>query len=75
MSEQLIMIRRGRTPGSGYQRVDRPLLEEMHRDLEALRQPTPEAAARAVAARAHGWGTFESKADRLARRYRQLFPR
>jgi hypothetical protein len=75
MTEQPPMIRRGRTPGSGYQRVDHPLMEEMHRDLEALRQPTPEAAARAVAARAHGGGTFESKVDRLARRYRQHFAR
>ena len=65
--------RRGRTPGSGYQRVDEPLIEEMRRLLEERAQPTPEAAAKAVADRAFGGGCWRSKVDRLARRYRRQF--
>ena len=65
--------RRGRLPGSGYQRVDKPLHEEMHRRLQEQLEPTVEAAARAVADRAYGGGTLESKADRLARGYRRQF--
>jgi hypothetical protein len=65
--------RRGRTPGSGYQRVDEPLLAEMHCLLRECRAPTPEAAARAVASHAYGGGTFEAKVDRLAKAYRRQF--
>jgi hypothetical protein len=65
--------RRGRKPGSGYQRVDAPLLEEMHQLVERCKQPTPEAAAKAVAERAYGNSTWQSKVDRLAKRYRQQF--
>jgi|SoiMethySBSTD1v2_1073268.scaffolds.fasta_scaffold06533_5 hypothetical protein len=68
--------RRGRPVGSGYQRVDKPLWQEMHRLLEECREPTPEAAARAVADRAyplHGGGSKASRITRLAKGYRRYF--
>ena len=65
--------RHGRRKGSGYQRVDEPLLKEMHRMLEERKAPTVEAAAKMIAHRAYGGGTKESKVDRLARRYRQQY--
>ena len=65
--------RRGRPRGSGYQHVDAPLLEEMHRLLEARLEPTAEAAAKAVAGRAYGGGMWRSKVDRLAKGYRRQF--
>lgn len=42
--------RRGRPPGSGFGRVDAPLLEQMRQLLDEAKEPTPEAAARRVAA-------------------------
>ena len=65
--------RRGRKPGSGYQWVDAPLLDEMHRLLVERIEPTPEAAARRVVDRAYGGGSLELKVDRLARGYRRRF--
>jgi hypothetical protein len=62
---------RGRKPGDGsYGPLDQPILEEM-KELISLRQAaSPEAAAKLLAGKAHGAGSLESKAERLAKRYR-----
>jgi hypothetical protein len=68
----------GRTKGSGtYAEQDAPLLAEMHGLLspKADGSPpslvSPEAAARAVAHKAYGSSTIESKTERLAKAYRK----
>jgi len=60
---------RGRPRGTNYRRVDRALHEEMRRKLEQCEVPTKRAAARAVADKAYGEGTLDSKVTRLARTY------
>lgn len=67
--------RPGRKKGQGsFEQADQPLLCEM-RDLIAERKATsPEEAAGMVAEKAHGPGTWESKKERLGRRYRKNWP-
>jgi hypothetical protein len=63
--------RPGRKKGQGsLDNMDSPFIEEMRRLLQAGKAPSPEAAAKLVAHRAHGTSTFESKVDRLAKKYR-----
>lgn len=65
--------RRGRTPGSGvYAPLDAPLLVEMGRLLAERTALSVHRAARLVAERAHGGGTIDSRASRLARAYRTM---
>jgi len=62
--------RRGRTPGAGsYGPVDAPILAEMRRLRAEQPALSVHRAAILVAERAHGGGTVESKASRLARAY------
>jgi hypothetical protein len=63
----------GRPPGTGYRAADAPLIEAMRCAIEADSSLTPTAAARAVADRAIGGGTFMSKVERLADRYRDTY--
>jgi hypothetical protein len=69
--------RRGRKKGQGsYEALDDALISRMH---ELLKSSPPqaasvEAAARAVAREAHGFGSVDSKVTRLARRYRLKYP-
>src|SRR5262249_10350874 len=59
---------RGRPKGSGtYVHADAPLLEEMWQLIKSGTAFSPEGAARAVAPKASGAGTVESKRDRLAK--------
>jgi hypothetical protein len=51
--------------------LDAPLLLEMRQLLSEGKAASAEEAARQVASRAHGGGTPESKAERLARRFRK----
>lgn len=63
---------RGRKPGQGsYASVDAPFLLEMSLIISQGRAASPEEAARQVAPRAFGYGTDDSKAERLARRFRK----
>lgn len=62
--------RRGRKPGTGYDAADAPYLEKMGKLLKADKALTVHSAAQQVAAKAPGSATPESKADRLARKYR-----
>ena len=63
---------RGRKKGDGsLEHLDAPLLEEMSLILSQGKAASPEEAARQVEERAHGGGTPDSKAQRLARRYRK----
>jgi hypothetical protein len=63
--------RRGRTPGAGsYAAVDAPLLAEMKQLLAEQKALSVHQAAKLVAERAHGGGTIDSRASRLARSYR-----
>ena len=63
---------RGRKPGDGsYDEVDQPLLDEMQELIKRGKAVSPEAAARLVAHKAFGKATFESKVDRLAKKYRR----
>ncbi|MDI3563936.1 hypothetical protein [Bradyrhizobium sp. Arg816] len=63
---------RGRRPGQGsYASLDAPLLLEMKRLLAEGRAASAEEAARQLAVRAFGAGTVDSKAERLARRFRE----
>jgi hypothetical protein len=67
--------RRGRTRGSGsWANADEPLLEEMCELIENGSAKSPEDAAKKVADRAAGGGSWESKFTRLAKRYRKQFP-
>jgi hypothetical protein len=69
--EQQPKSRRGRTKGAGsYAHLDGPLLDEMQTLIEKGEAVSPEAASHLVAAKAKGAGTVESKAERLAKRYR-----
>jgi hypothetical protein len=62
----------GRRKGQGsYEEVDQPLLSKMEQLLRDGKVVSSEAAARMVAPEAGGGGTQESKAERLARRYRK----
>jgi hypothetical protein len=64
--------RPGRKPGQGsYAEIDLPLISEMAELLRQLKAASPEEAAKLVADRAHGNATFESKVDRLAKRFRE----
>ena len=64
---------RGRRPGDGsYDRLDRPLLEEMKELIASGKAASAEEAAKLLAGKAHGGGTLESKIDRLAKRYRAV---
>jgi hypothetical protein len=64
--------RPGRRAGQGsLAAIDAPLLVEMKRLIENLEAASPEEAARMVANSAHGSGTIDSKAERLARRFRE----
>jgi hypothetical protein len=66
--------KRGRRKGAGsFEKLDRPILEEMRTTLRSGEFASPEEAARKFADKAHGNGTIESKAERLARRYRSTF--
>jgi hypothetical protein len=63
---------RGKKPGQGsYSALDAPRLLEMKQLLSQGKAASVEEAARQVASRAHGFGTVESKAERLARRFRR----
>jgi hypothetical protein len=63
---------RGRKPGEGsYRNLDTPLLLKMRQLLSAGNAASAEEAARQVASRAHGGGSPDSKAERLARRFRK----
>jgi hypothetical protein len=66
--------RRGRKPGSGSMAMaDAPLLDEMRQLIIAGKAFSPEGAAKLVAAKAVG-ASEESKATRLAKRYRASEP-
>ena len=63
--------RRGRTKGAGsLANVDAPLLEEMRQLIAGGRAFSAHGAAKLVAHKAKGGGTEESRATRLASRYR-----
>jgi hypothetical protein len=63
--------RGGRRKGSGsYERFDKPLIDEMQILIDEGKAVSPEAASHLVAHKAEGGGTKESKAERLAKRYR-----
>jgi hypothetical protein len=63
--------RSGRRKGSGsYEHLDKPLLDEMEKLIEEGKVVSPEAASHLVAAKASGFGSPASKAERLAKRYR-----
>jgi hypothetical protein len=63
--------RPGRQKGEGsYATVDLPLLEAMKALISSGEAASAEEAARQIANKAHGGGTLESKAERLARRFR-----
>ena len=63
--------RRGRTLGSGsLERADLPLIAKMAELIHLGEASSPDAAARLVAEEAKGGGTIESKATRLAKRFR-----
>jgi hypothetical protein len=62
---------RGRKKGDGsYANLDLPILDEMKELISSHRAASPEEAARTLAGKAHGAGSPESKAERLAKRYR-----
>ena len=62
--------RKGRPLGSGsLAKLDEPLLNEMHRKITAGEATSIHAAARAVADKANGGGTYDSKVRRLEKRY------
>jgi hypothetical protein len=54
-----------------YANIDLPLLDEMKQLISSHRAASPEEAARMLAKKAHGSGREESKAERLAKRYRE----
>jgi hypothetical protein len=61
----------GRKRGDGsFAELDRPILDEMEKLISLHQAASPEEAARMLAGKAHGAGTPESKAERLAKRYR-----
>jgi hypothetical protein len=63
--------RPGRQKGEGsFATVDLPLLEAMKALISSGEAASAEEAARQIAHKAHGGGTLESKAERLARRFR-----
>jgi hypothetical protein len=63
---------RGRKKGAGsYAAIDLPLLNEMKELILSRRAASPEEAARMLAKKAHGFGSEESKTERLAKRYRK----
>jgi hypothetical protein len=62
---------RRRAGHGSFEALDEPLLIEMKDLLKNLKAASAEEAARMVADRAHGAGAPESKAERLARRYRK----
>jgi hypothetical protein len=62
----------GRRKGQGsYEPLDQPLVLKMEQLLIEKKVASPEAAARMVAREAHGSGTEDSKAERLAKLYRR----
>ena len=64
--------KRGRKKGDGsYAAIDLPLLSEMKELILSHRAASPEEAARMLAEKAFGPGSLESKAERLAKRYRE----
>jgi len=69
ISREQTARRRGRPPGSGYDRLDAPLCERMRELLAEGRAASPTGAARLVAPQAFGFGTLDSKVRRLARRF------
>jgi hypothetical protein len=66
--------RRGKPGQKSLKKHDRPLLDEMKRRIEDGRAQSPEDAARQVAPKAIGRGSIESRAERLARRFREINP-
>ena len=65
--------RRGRKRGSGsFEKADQPLVQEMRPLVESGR--SPDYVSKKFADRAVGAGTVDSKATRLAKRYRSLYP-
>jgi hypothetical protein len=58
--------------GLSYRTVDQPLIDEMHKRIVAGEDQNPTNAAKAVAHKAKGAGTAESKVQRLAAGYRRL---
>lgn len=63
---------RGRTKGSGSLAPDdEPLLDEMEEKLKQREVASVQAAAQAVASKAKGAGTLDSRRDRLAKRFRE----
>jgi hypothetical protein len=66
---------RGRPRGSGsWEGADAPVLTEMRRMIESGAAKSPNDAATQVAGKARGSGTVESRAARLAKRYRIQYP-
>jgi hypothetical protein len=61
--------RKGRAPGTGFQRADAPLIEAMRAAIDGDPSLNPTSAARLFADQAKG-ASFEAKVDRLARSYR-----
>jgi hypothetical protein len=65
----------GRPPGSGSWRdADQELILEMHELIKAKKAKSPNDAARWLADRAPGWGSIDSKRDRLRQGYYRVFP-
>jgi hypothetical protein len=65
----------GRKKGDGsFAELDRSILNEMEELISMHQAASPEAAARMLAGKAHGAGTPDSKAERLAKRYRARKP-
>jgi hypothetical protein len=64
--------KRGRKKGDGsFANIDLPRLDEMKELILSHRAASPEEAARMLAEKAFGPGSLESKAERLAKRYRE----
>jgi hypothetical protein len=71
-SEAATPKKRGRKKGDGsYATIDLPLLDEMKELILSHRAASPEEAARMLAKKSFGSGSPESKAERLAKRYRE----
>ena len=71
-SEAATPKKQGRKKGDGsYATIDLPLLDEMKELILSHRAASPEEAAKILAEKAFGSGSLESKAERLAKRYRE----
>jgi hypothetical protein len=78
-ADHALVLPKGRRPGrekgqGSFEQLDQPLLSKMKALITDMKAASPEEAARMVAPEAHGNGTPESKAERLARRFRKTRP-